>query len=235
MPRRARLQVVAAGLERDERTRRVAAGREPRRGRRVERSAGLEAERGEHRAASATATPGLASTAGSGGNRSAGPSRSPRPPIGRARGRRQTGTSAPTAAAAANSAARRPARGRWRRRARAARRRRRSNRRRGRRRPAALCSRWKRPSRSRGTRSASARAARSTRLSSAGPAAGAVGPSIVRLSGSAGLERQPVAAAGEGDDAVEFVPAVGATPEHVQRQIDLGRRAPQPRRAVRQV
>ena len=54
------------------------------------------------RPASRPPTPGLASTAGSGGRPSAGPSFSPRPAMRRARGSRQTGTSAPTARAAAN-------------------------------------------------------------------------------------------------------------------------------------
>ena len=49
----------------------------------------------------------------------------------------------------------------------------------------------------------------------------------------AGLEAQPVAAAGEGDDAVEFVPSVRAPPEHMQRQIDFGGRPPEPRRRRR--
>jgi len=43
-----------------------------------------------------------------------------------------------------------------------------------------------------------------------------------------GLEEQPVAAAGERDEAVEFVPAVEAASENMQRQVDLGARAPNP-------
>jgi hypothetical protein len=40
------------------------------------------------------------------------------------------------------------------------------------------------------------------------------------------LERQPVATAGEGDDAVEIMPAVLAAAQNVQRQVDFGGRAP---------
>ena len=79
----------------------------------------------------------------------------------------------------------------------------------------------------------SARAARNTRLSSSGPAAGAGRPVDDERQRRAGLEAQPVAAAGEGDDAVELVPPVGAPPEDVQGQIDLCGRPPEPRRRRR--
>ena len=154
-------------------------------------------------------------------------------PSRRARGSRQTGTSAPVARAAAN---RRSSSGgeavgggeraqRRRRVARAAAEARRD--RQGLRKMEAP----EPQARRRARRARAPRAARDCRPS--GRPRRAVGPSIVRPA-LRRLKRQPVADAGEGDEAVELVTAVGATAEHVQRQIDLGRGAPEPRRAHRQ-
>ena len=232
--RRARLQVVAAGLERFE-------ARAPRLQPASSRGAGgasSEAPGARPSAANtagvATATPGWRARRPAAASASAGPSRSPRPAIGRARGSRQTGTSAPTAAAAANrrsSSGARPLAAASARNAAAAslepppR-------------PAATgraLRKWKRPS-LRPRNPLGERARRAQHEIVVGRPGGRGGRPVDRQAQRfRRLERQPVAAAGEGDDAVEFVPAVGAAAEHVQRQIDLGRGAPEPRRTLRQV
>ncbi len=84
-----------------------------------------------------------------------------------------------------------------------------------------------RPNRKPGTRSPSARAARCTRLSSFGPAASAVGPDHFEPERRLWIETQAIADAREGDNTVELVVTVVSPPENVQRQINFGGGAPE--------
>src|SRR5262245_41158604 len=135
----------------------------------------------------ATAMPGLTSTANSRGNSSGSERISPVPRMNRGRGSRHTGTSAPVARAAcarrASSGARRFARASSRKAAAASAEPPPS--------PAATGKRFesaKRPSLRASTRSASARAALSTRLSATSPAAAAVGPATLSAKASPGVK-----------------------------------------------
>ena len=212
-----------------------AAGFEPRAGRRVERTAGRKTERGEHRGRR-DRDAGI----GEHGGAAAQPSErgtellAAAAPSGARAASRQTGTSAPTAAAAANSRSSFGARPLAAASARNA--------------AAASLDPPPRPAATgrtfangsaREPGAEPARRARAQRAapdcSRSAPAAAAVGPSIVRLSISAGSNaswsQQPAKATTLSSSCQPSMRRA----EHLQGQIDLGRGAPEPRRAVRQV
>ena len=164
----------------------------------------------------------------SGGSRSGGPSLSPRPPIIRARGSRQTGTSAPVACARPRQAGIVGRQSRFHARARAAPPPHPTSRRQDPPRPASSCANEIRQAACPGARSRNSRAARRTRLSSLSPAASAVGPSTLKGKRVGGLRTTASRRSRRRRRRYRVRASRRRAAQDMQRQIDLGGRAPDP-------